>query len=150
MGRSCLLQPHSFTAAPPVPSLGVPMFPLCLGAAQCWDVEQDLTGSPMDEMSPSPYTPLGTTHSPSSITGHKESNKPIISCRTKSSHPSLPEHEDTAPHLPEWGEPICTMGSAWHGGAAGPGMAAVRTASIFSSKNQNHQKEKAKKKQPKS
>lgn len=150
MGRSCLLQPHSFTAAPPVPSLGVPMFPLCLGAAQCWDVEQDLTGSPMDEMSPSPYTPLGTTHGPSSITGCKESNKPIISCRTKSSHPSLPEHEDTAPHLPEWGEPICTMGSTWHGGAAGPGMAAVRTASIFSSKNQNHQKEKAKKKQPKS
>lgn len=38
VGGSCLLQPHSFMAAPlpspPIPSLGVPMFPLCPGAAQ--------------------------------------------------------------------------------------------------------------------
>lgn len=119
---------------------------------QCWVTEQDLAGSPMhNETSPSPHTPLGTAHSPTPSRGTKDPT-----------HPSSPTEPGAHTHLslstraplrtsPRWGNPVCTMGSAWHGGAAGPGMAAVRTASIFSSKkkkkkNQNHQKEKAKKK----
>lgn len=102
---------------------------------QCWVTEQDLAGSPVhNETSPSPHTPLGTAHGPTPSRGTKDPT-----------HPSLPTEPGAHTHLslstraplrtsPRWGNPVCTMGSAWHGGAAGPGMAAVRTASIFSSK----------------
>lgn len=81
-----------------------------------------------------PHTPLGTAHGPTPSRGTKDPT-----------HPSLPTEPGAHTHLslstraplrtsPRWGNPVCTMGSAWHGGAAGPGMAAVRTASIFSSK----------------
>lgn len=123
---------------------------------QCWVTEQDLAGSPVhNETSPSPTHPAGDSTRSHSITGHKGSNTPIIAYRARSSHPSLPEHEGTAPHLPEMGEPRLHYGErmAWRGCGAGHGSGENCKHFLIQKKKKIKikiiKKKKQKKKQPK-